>query len=355
MSLCDTYLRGHNNNIPSERKIDLSKKILVIFTGGTIGSRINADTINVDGDGKFRLTADYELINGERDFECVQLFNILSENISHSHWEKLTEYLLGVDTSKYNGIIITHGSDTLAYTSALLGMYFRHIDIPVFVIASNKPLGEKGSNGLFNFTAAVELIEKGGLHGVFTLYEKVMLPTRVIPADTYWDRFTVYGFNGYDDHSLFMGVSLPMIERTHDQLFFEPLHFEKEIMLIHTYPGMDFSCFVPSDKTAAVLIEPYHSATACVNSNRGDSYTLIDFIKRCISSGVMVYICGVKKNEAMYDTLSRIIKAGSIPLYSISGPAAYMKLLIAYNQDRMSVKEIMDTNLYFEIVGKNIK
>ena len=251
MSLCDTYLRGHNNNIPSERKIDLSKKILVIFTGGTIGSRINADTINVDGDGKFRLTADYELINGERDFECVQLFNILSENISHSHWEKLTEYLLGVDTSKYNGIIITHGSDTLAYTSALLGMYFRHIDIPVFVIASNKPLGEKGSNGLFNFTAAVELIEKGGLHRVFTLYEKVMLPTRVIPADTYWDRFTVYGFNGYDDHSLFMGVSLPMIERTHDQLFFEPLHFEKEIMLIHTYPGMDFSCFVPSDKTAA--------------------------------------------------------------------------------------------------------
>ena len=63
----------------------------------------------------------------------------------------------------------------------------------------------------------------------------------------------------------------------------------------------------------------------------------------------------VVPSEAMYDTLSQIIKAGSIPLYSISGPAAYMKLMIAYNQDRMSVKQIMDTNLYFETVGKNIR
>ena len=83
-----------------------------------------------------------------------------------------------IDTALYSGVILTHGSDTLAYTSALLGMYFRHFDIPLFIIASNKPIGEKGSNGLFNFTSAVGLIKGGKYKGVFTLYERVMLPTR---------------------------------------------------------------------------------------------------------------------------------------------------------------------------------
>ena len=67
-----------------------------------------------------------------------------------------------IDTALYSGVILTHGSDTLAYTSALLGMYFRHFDIPLFIIASNKPIGEKGSNGLFNFTSAVGLIKGTG-------------------------------------------------------------------------------------------------------------------------------------------------------------------------------------------------
>ena len=114
------------------------KKILVIFTGGTIGSAINGETIDVDSNCKFRLVADYKLFYGEKDFECVQLYNILSENTGFLHWETLIDYLLKVDTENYSGIIITHGSDTLSYTSALLGMYFRHIEIPVFVIASNK-------------------------------------------------------------------------------------------------------------------------------------------------------------------------------------------------------------------------
>lgn len=331
------------------------KKILVIFTGGTIGSAINGETIDVDSNCKFRLVADYKLFYGEKDFECVQLYNILSENTGFLHWETLIDYLLKVNTENYSGIIITHGSDTLSYTSALLGMYFRHIEIPVFVIASNKPLGEKGSNGLYNYSCAVELIEKVGLHGVFTLYEKVMLPTRLIPADTICDRFTVYGDNGYDDHTVYKGVSRSMLERKHEQLFFEPIHFKREVMVIHGYPAINFDLFSPNEKTAAVLYCPYHSGTGCVESELGTSYTLTGFIERCIKNDIMVYICGVKPGELKYETLNRIIKAGSIPLFSICEPAAYMKLLIAYNQNRYKVSELMEKNLYFEIVGKNIK
>lgn len=255
-----------------------------------------------------------------------------------------------IDTALYSGVILTHGSDTLAYTSALLGMYFRHFDIPLFIIASNKPIGEKGSNGLFNFTSAVGLIKEGKYKGVFTLYERVMLPTRVIPADTCRDRFGVYGYDGFNDFSIFSGVSENMLSRPRKRIFHNDVKFEKRVLFIEGYPAMDFGCFMPNGDTVAVLYSPYHSATACTDVSEGKSYALTEFIKRCITKNIMVYICGLKRKVPIYSTVEEIIKAGSIPIYTTSAVAAYMKLLLAYNQEEMPVKEVMGKDLFFEEV-----
>lgn len=255
-----------------------------------------------------------------------------------------------IDTALYSGVILTHGSDTLAYTSALLGMYFRHFDIPLFIIASNKPIGEKGSNGLFNFTSAVGLIKEEKYKGVFTLYERVMLPTRVIPADTCRDRFGVYGYDGFNDFSVFSGVSENMLSRPRERIFHNDVKFGKRVLFIEGYPAMDFGCFVPNEDTAAVLYSPYHSATACTDVSEGKSYALTEFIKRCITKNIMVYICGLKRKVPIYSTVAEIIKAGSIPIYTTSAVAAYMKLLLAYNQEEMPVKEVMGKDLFFEEV-----
>lgn len=255
-----------------------------------------------------------------------------------------------IDTALYSGVILTHGSDTLAYTSALLGMYFRHFDIPLFIIASNKPIGEKGSNGLFNFTSAVGLIKEGKYKGVFTLYERVMLPTRVIPADTCRDRFGVYGYDGFNDFSVFSGVSENMLSRPRERIFHNDVKFGKRVLFIDGYPAMDFGCFVPNEDTVAVLYSPYHSATACTDVSEGKSYALTEFIKGCITKNIMVYICGLKRKVPIYSTVEEIIKAGSIPIYTTSAVAAYMKLLLAYNQEEMPVKEVMGKDLFFEEV-----
>mgnify|MGYP002701661057 FL=1 len=327
------------------------KKILVLFTGGTIGSATNDGIIDVEREGKYAVVEAYKSAYGDDvEFECRQVLNILSENMGFSGWEKMIHEINSIDTALYSGVILTHGSDTLAYTSALLGMYFRHFDIPLFIIASNKPIGEKGSNGLFNFTSAVGLIKEGKYKGVFTLYERVMLPTRVIPADTCRDRFGVYGYDGFNDFSVFSGVSENMLSRPREQLFHGDIAFKKRIMFIEGCPAMDFGCFVPNGDTAAVLYSPYHSATACTDVSEGKSYALTEFIKRCITKNIMVYICGLKRKVPIYSTVAEIIKAGSIPIYTTSAVAAYMKLLLAYNQEEMPVKEVMGKDLFFEEV-----
>ncbi len=332
------------------------KKILVLFTGGTIGS-INEDgIINVAGDGKFALISAYRRQFGnDIRFECRQILNILSENMLYPHWERMIEILVNVDTSNYAGIIITHGSDTLAYTSAFLGMYFRHIDIPVYIIASNKPIGENGSNGLFNFAASVEKIKENKYKGVFTLYEKVYLPTRVIPADTCCDRFQAYGEDGCNEFTVFKSVNEKWLLQPKSQVFHGKLELNSKIMKIDGYPGIDFSNYSLDGNPAAVLFAPYHSGTACTDESFGPQFSLCKFIEKCLIRDIKVYICGIKKGMPMYDTLDRIIKTGSIPMYNISDPSAYMKLIISYNQKEYPVGDVLKQNLFFETVGQNLK
>jgi L-asparaginase len=126
-------------------------------------------------------------------------------------------------------------------------------------------------------------------------------------------------------------------------------------MKITGYPGINFSDFNLDSNPAAVLYVPYHSGTACAISKNGQEYSMCEFVKKCLLKDIMVYVCGIKKSAAMYDTTRDIIGAGSIPMYNISDPAAYMKLLIAYNQVGKPVGEILRRNLYFEILGEGIK
>lgn len=327
------------------------KKILVLFTGGTIGSTTDNGIIHVAGDGRFDLISAYRRqFSNDVKFECRQILNILSENMLFPHWERIAEILCGVDCDNYRGIIITHGSDTLAYTSAFIGMYFRHIDIPVYIIASNKPINEKGSNGLFNFAAAVDKIIEGEYTGVFTLYEKVYMPTRIMPADNYCDKFHAFGEDGENDYTVFRGIHPNALKRNREKLFDGTIELKSHIMKIIGYPGIDFSQYNLDSNPAAVLYVPYHSGTACTLTKYGEKYSLCEFIKKCLLNDIRVYICGLKKSETMYDTLRDIISAGGIPLYNISDVAAYMKLLIAYNQKDYPVGEIMRKNLYFETI-----
>lgn len=332
------------------------KKILVLFTGGTIGSRTDDGIINVSGDGKFDLIKAYRR-QFDRDvkFEARQIINILSENMLYPHWERIAEILSMVDCDNYQGIIITHGSDTLAYTSAFIGMYFRHLTIPVYIIASNKPINEPGSNGLFNFASAVDKIMEGKYKGIFTLYEKVYMSTRLMPADTCIDRFQAYGEDGVNEFTIFRGIHETALQKNYERFFKKPLEFTNHILKIDGYPAIDFSQYVPSEKTAAVLYAPYHSGTACTLEQYGERYSLCHFIRRCLEQEVRVYICGIKRTETMYDTLKDIICAGAIPMHSISDVSAYMKLLIAYNQKEYPVGDVLKKNLYFEIVGEPMK
>ncbi|MEE1018023.1 MAG: asparaginase domain-containing protein, partial [Acutalibacteraceae bacterium] len=132
------------------------KKILLIFTGGTIGSKSSGGITNVDDTAKYRLIEKYRTQYGENaEFDSISPINILSENLCISHWQTLYDAVCEKlsDDSKYSGIIIAHGSDTLAYTAAAMSFLLCGIKIPVVLIAADRQIDDMRSNGVANFAA----------------------------------------------------------------------------------------------------------------------------------------------------------------------------------------------------------
>lgn len=130
--------------------------ITVIAVGGTIDCKRDGGVLRV---GETDLTP---YIGAH---EKISPFRILSENTTFEHYGKLVETVRNVPS---DGILITHGSDTLPYTAAALGYCLADTRIPIVLTAADKPLGEDG-NAAINLEAAMRVLDSK-VPGVYVAY-----------------------------------------------------------------------------------------------------------------------------------------------------------------------------------------
>ncbi|MDO5402241.1 MAG: asparaginase domain-containing protein, partial [Eubacteriales bacterium] len=308
---------------------------------------------------------------GDTDFEVIQPLNVLSENMTPKQWNILLETLGKIDFESYAGVVITHGSDTLAYTSALIGMLYGKAGVPIPLIAANYPLENPKSNGINNFHAAISFIKNEGLPGVYVFYEdndgvmQVYLSTRIVEADCYADQFQAFGGKalGYMKEGRFIrneeaynpksGQLKKFAEQISEawagQASLRKVRFTENILLIRSYPGLNYSFYnwnTCSHKPKAVLVALYHSATACVSDDGKGEYSLVEFARRCRKEGIDIYASSFKSEDMkFYASINTFLEAGIVPMCNISTEAAYMKLMISYNMDSRAA---LEENMYFE-------
>ena len=309
------------------------KKILVVMTGGTIGSYSNNGIISVRENNCRALELFSEKYLSDIEFEVRQPLNILSENLEKIHWEILVNFLYQTDTSEYKGIIITHGSDTLSYTSAMLGICLNDFDIPVVLTASNYIPDDKRSNAVENIRSAVTVINTFG-NGVFTVYQNegeifcnVFTADDIIEAERFSGKFRSF------KNKILGKVIDGNYEKIQDynikkESFFddEKISFKNDILMIRPYPSMMYSAINIPESVKAVLHVTYHSCTAKTDG----SQNALDFLRLCKSKNIDFYITAVK-NSSVYETSDILIKNGAVPIYNTSNETALAKLLLYYN------------------------
>lgn len=333
-------------------------KILLLLTGGTIGSSENNGIIKTEQDKLNRLVELYRRQYGnDCIFDVKQPLNILSENLEIHHWEILINYILNTDISDYNGIIITHGSDTLSYSSAILSMCLCHLDIPVIITASNYPPNDKRSNAIINLRSAVIMI-KEVKKGIFTVFKNdndkdcsVYLPTRINEADRFFDRFSspdgiccgTVSESGFQINS--NSPKLDEIYQKRQPVIKNRLSLKNNIIMIRPYPSFDYNSVKFTANTKAVLHITYHSSTTKTNGENSS----LSLLRRCNENGIDFYCASFKdRTSAMYETGHILLQNGAKRLFNISDESAYAKLLLCYNLDTENKDIFMENNIYFE-------
>lgn len=316
------------------------KNILVVFTGGTIGSSIKDNVIDTAAENQFLLLQQYRQTYAraaEINFSTLAPVELLSENLVPAVWEQL---LRGIDASLHDGldgIIVTHGTDTLAFTASALALYYRDIKIPLLLVSSDYPLTDSRANGLCNFNAALEFIVQRAEAGVFVAYKNPEQVLHIHQGQRLASCLPLSGdfisvqnkpYLAYDDTGF---TCLNPLERTaitvdHGRL--QALCSE-HILLLRPYPGLNYT-HVNLTGVQAVLHDLYHSGTACVDNRYGEAHSLLNFMERCRDHGVTVYLAPALHKSNVYASTKLLQSHGGVFLWNTSIELAYAALVFAY-------------------------
>ena len=349
------------------------KNILVVFTGGTIGSTATKGSIDTVSSAPFKLLELFQQDDNNHQqihFKAIQPLQILSENLAPCVWQPLIAAIEAQQPDQYDGIIITHGTDTLAYTAAALSFYFNAIKIPLLLVASDYPLDNPKANGLDNFSCAVEFIRQQLQSGVFVPYRNQQHTMQVHKGSRLTcslqlsgDFFSVQGksFMQYEEQA-FLLLNSPIKSMPGDNNTFLgsitptknarlKARFSDRILMIKPYPGLDYKHF-NLENLDAVLHDLYHSGTACASTQWGENYSLLEFIKRCTVQNIKVYLAPSIKSADAYQSTRALIKQGAEMIWNMSIEAAYVKLMLAYGNftDEQQIMAFIDTDIAGEHV-----
>lgn len=131
-------------------------KVAIISTGGTIASRVDYRT----GGVRPALSASdlYSVVPELSKIAVIDteiLFSLFSENITARHWSEIAKSIAKHIEKGVNGVVIAHGTDTMAYTSAALSFALRDLPVPVIMVGSQRSADRPSSDAATNLIGAV--------------------------------------------------------------------------------------------------------------------------------------------------------------------------------------------------------
>ncbi len=335
--------------------------ILLVNTGGTIGSIQTDNTINTSDQQPYRLLQLFKenyLAHQQVSFTAIHPIQLLSENVVPVVWQKLINAIEAEDINQFDGVIVTHGTDTLAFSAAALSLYFNTINIPLLLVSSNYPLDHPQANGLNNFICAIEYIKQQQPAGVFVPYQNpgqpmlVHLGSRLASSLQLSGDFISIQFNAplCYEHGRFITRHNYLTEQCRPiQL---AANFSARILLIKPYPGLDYRYF-NLDQFDLVLHDLYHSGTACSTVQWGENHSLMQFIKHCQFSEKDFYMAPAIKTPQAYQSTQELLDQGGTMVWDMSLEATYVKLLLAYGNysDPVSISLFLEQNIAFEKIS----
>ncbi len=326
------------------------KRVLLITTGGTIASRPTSG-------GLAPQMAPDELLGFMEDLprhyaiDVLDLMSLDSSNIQAEEWQKIARAVAG-RLDRYDGAVITHGTDTMAYTASALCYLLQNLAKPVVLTGAQMPIDNMltdARNNLYTAFAAVD----SGIPGVSVAFNhKIIRGCRAVKVRT-------MGFEAFEsvNAGLLGEVCGDGLHRyCADAPAMPPLaladHLSTDVFLLKLIPSTNPAVFSMLEQLGCrgVVIEAFGSGGMhFVRRN------LLDALERLTCRGVSVVVCSQclyeKSDLSLYEVGTKLLSCGVIPGRDMTTEAVVTKLMWALGQtdDPEVVRSIFDTNFAGEV------
>ena len=337
-------------------------KISILGTGGTIASRIDYKTGAVNP--AFSAEELYSIIPELSDYANINtelISNIASEQMNPEDWKNMAEKVIEKIRDENQGIIIGHGTDTMAYTSAALSFALVNCPIPVILTGAQRSTDRPSSDASLNMISSVIVASKNQLNGVYLAMHSsiednevsIHCGTRVRKNHT--SRRDAFQSIGIEPIAIVNQGNITVNnEFIDDKNKFEPkINFDENVSLLKFHPGFNPKIIdaIVDSNTKGIILEG--TGLGHVNSKCNSA------IKRAIDKGMFVGMTSQCLNGrikmTVYSAGRDLLKLGVIPLEDMLPETALVKLMWAYgNYKDEEIQDIMTTNIAGEFTERSI-
>ena len=233
------------------------KKILLIATGGTIACKVQENGLAPELDGA-ELLSYLDDLSDICTIECVQLFNLDSTNMTYREWAKVAG-VIKEKYSEYDGFVITHGTDTMAYAASAISYMVQNSKKPIVFTGSQKSIYMRDNDARSNLTNALIYASCEGAYGVTIVFDnKVIIGTRAKKVRS-------------KSYNAFTSVNYPEIARIIDKKVIQYINkyykddevkfyldFDTNVMVLKLIPGFNHKeLYFALKNYDAVIIEGF--------------------------------------------------------------------------------------------------
>lgn len=310
------------------------KNILMIGTGGTIASEMTPSGLTPELNST-QLLSFVPRIGEMCHVDCVQLYSLDSTNIRPAHWLGVAR-AVRENYARYDGFVISHGTDTMAYTAAALSYLVQGSPKPIVLTGAQKPIWFDGTDSKRNLTDAF-LYACRGCGGVQIVFNgKVILGTRA--RKTCSKSFQAFSSVNYPDLAVVQDEHLLQYMRCAcypSPVFYDAL--DDKVGLLKLIPGTPAAVLeFMLDRFDGLVIESF--GVGGLPEYEGDA-SYFDIIHRGIARGKLVVMTTQVPNEgsnlAVYHVGGRLKSAlRLLEAYDMTTEAAVAKLMWIMGQTR---------------------
>lgn len=334
-------------------------KVMIIYTGGTIGMVYDKVTGVLKPLNFAQITDNVPELQRLPYQITVHSFSeiIDSSNMSPDVWVQLAE-LVEENYDKYDGFVILHGSDTMAFTASALSFMLEGLNKPVIFTGSQLPIGEIRTDAKENLITALEIASakqngKARVPEVCIYFDfQLFRGNRAFKYNSAkFEAFRSPNYPVLAEAGVHLRFNDASIRKCDDCVFRAHKKLSNSISVLKLYPGISKETVgaIVNSNIQAIILESFGAG----NTNTDEWF--LDCLESAIKDGKVVLDisqCKVGTVElGRYETSRRLKNMGVVSGFDMTYEAAVTKLMFllgrGYTSDRMA--KLLETNLRGEL------